>query len=318
MVHSKKTIEDAMEKSSSLGRDAWHRLLKNKLAVASMIVLAVIFVLCFVVAWFAQDPNAQDLNNKFAGPSAAHWMGTEQLGRDLFSRILYGGQISILVGLVATAVSVVIGVVYGAVSGFVGGRIDTIMMRVVDTLYAIPFLVLVILLQAVLDAYATESVGWIVDKTGWEKDTVARFANIFPLFIALGILGWLTLARITRTQVLALKKQEFVEAAVSLGLSPFRILFRHIVPNTIGPAIVYTTLTIPSFILAEASLSYLGLGVKAPNSSWGILIKEGANFLETEPMLLILPSLFFSATLFALNFLGDGLRDALDVRSSKD
>lgn len=307
-----------MEKSTSLGADAWHRLLKNRLAVASMGVLVIIFLLCFVVAWFAKDPDAQDLTNKFAAPSAGHLLGTEQLGRDLFARILYGGQISILVALVATAVSVVIGVVYGAVSGFAGGRLDALMMRIVDTLYAIPFLVLVILLQAVLDAYASESVSWIVAKTGWSKDLVARFANIVPLFIALGILGWLTLARITRTQVLALKKQEFVEAAVSLGLSPYRILFRHIVPNTIGPAIVYTTLTIPSFILAEASLSYLGLGVKAPNSSWGILIKEGANFLETEPMLLILPSIFFSATLFALNFLGDGLRDALDVRSSKD
>ncbi|MDA0813459.1 MAG: ABC transporter permease, partial [Verrucomicrobia bacterium] len=196
--------------------------------------------------------------------------------------------------------------------------VDALMMRIVDTLYAIPFLVLVILLQAVLDAYATKWVSSIVAETGWDKELIGRFANIVPLFIALGILGWLTLARITRTQVQALKKQEFVEAAVSLGLSPFRILFRHIVPNTIGPAIVYSTLTIPGFILTEAALSYLGLGVKAPNSSWGILIKEGANFLETQPMLLIFPSIFFSATLFALNFLGDGLRDALDVRSSKD
>jgi oligopeptide transport system permease protein len=318
MVHPNKSAQEAIERSSSLGRDAWHRLLKNKLAVASMVILIVMFLLCFVVAWFAKDPDAVDHSNKFAPPSFEHPLGTEQLGRDVFSRILYGGQISILVALVATAVSVVIGIVYGAISGFIGGRIDALMMRVVDTLYAIPFLVLVILLQAVLDAYATESVGWIVGKTGWDKELVGRFANIVPLFIALGILGWLTLARITRTQVQALKKQEFVEAAVSLGLSPFRILFRHIVPNTIGPAIVYSTLTIPGFILTEAALSYLGLGVKAPNSSWGILIKEGANFLETQPMLLIFPSIFFSATLFALNFLGDGLRDALDVRSSKD
>ncbi|MCB1100662.1 MAG: ABC transporter permease [Verrucomicrobiales bacterium] len=318
MVHPNKAAQEAIERSSSLGRDAWHRLLKNKLAVASMVILTIMFVLCFVVAWFLKDPDAVDHSNKFASPSFAHPLGTEQLGRDVLSRILYGGQISILVALVATAVSVVIGIVYGAISGFVGGRIDALMMRIVDTLYAIPFLVLVILLQAVLDAYATESVGWIVENTGWDKNLVGRFANIVPLFIALGILGWLTLARITRTQVQALKKQEFVEAAVSLGLSPFRILFRHIVPNTIGPAIVYSTLTIPGFILTEAALSYLGLGVKAPNSSWGILIKEGANFLETQPMLLIMPSIFFSATLFALNFLGDGLRDALDVRSSKD
>jgi len=147
---------------------------------------------------------------------------------------------------------------------------------------------------------------------------LGRFANIVPLFFAIGALGWLTLARITRTQVMAIKEQEFVEAATSLGLSKLRILFRHIVPNTLGPAIVYATLTIPSFILFEASLSYLGVGIEAPNSSWGILIKEGADFLETQLYLLIIPGIFFSLTLFAFNFLGDGLRDALDVRASKD
>ena len=212
-----------------------------------------------------------------------------------------------LVGFVATGVALLIGIAYGAISGYAGGRTDAIMMRVVDTLYAIPFLVLVIVLKVVIAGPMEEQLRWM-----------GRFANIVPLFFAIGALGWLTLARITRTQVMAIKEQEFVEAATSLGLSKMRILFRHIVPNTLGPAIVYATLTIPSFILFEASLSYLGVGIEAPNSSWGILIKEGADFLETQLYLLIIPGLFFSLTLFAFNFLGDGLRDALDVRASKD
>ncbi len=211
----------------------------------------------------------------------------------------------------------VIGISYGAISGYVGGRTDAVMMRIVDILYAIPFLVLVILLQEVLSGTAGEAAGWLVQR-GFPEETTFRFANILPLFIAIGALGWLTLARITRSQVLSLKQQEFTQAAVSLGLTPGRVLFRHIIPNTLGPAIVYVTLTIPSFIMYEATLSFLGLGIKAPNSSWGVLIKDGANYMETQPMLLILPGLFFTATLFALNFLGDGLRDALDPKAAKD
>ena len=152
----------------------------------------------------------------------------------------------------------------------------------------------------------------------WDKKLTSRIANIIPLFIALGLFGWLTLARIVRAQVLSLKEQEFVEAAKALGYTRMRILFRHIIPNTLGPTVVYATLTVPGFIMYEATLSYLGLGVEAPNSSWGILIRDGANFLETEPQLLIIPGLFFSLTLLALNFLGDGLRDALDPKASKD
>jgi len=310
--------EDEVVKGTSLGRDAWMRLRKNPVAMISLVFLIVIVFLCFIFAWFCENPNNILLTEKFSPPSAKHWFGTDQLGRDLFSRILYGGQISLLVGFIATAVSLIIGISYGAAAGFSGGKTDALMMRVVDILYAIPFLVIVIILKVVVAGPIDGTAQWTVNQLGWNKELVMRAANILPLFIAIGALGWLTLARITRAQVISIKNQEYIEAAVSLGLSSRRILFRHIIPNTIGPAIVYASLTIPGFILYEASLSYLGMGVEAPNSSWGILIKEGANFLETQPSLLIIPGLIFSLTLFALNFLGDGLRDAFDVRTSKD
>ena len=310
------------EKGTSLWRDAWHRLRQNKVAVASGIFLSVMLVLCFVVAWYCQNPNEQNLVNKFASPGAEHWLGTDQMGRDLLSRILYGGQLSLVVGLIATAVAFCIGILYGAVAGYSGSRTDAFMMRIVDVLYAIPFLVLVILLQQLLSSYANEAADWIVAtleiKESTTIDNIRRVANVIPLLIAISALGWLTLARITRAQVLALKEQEFTQAAKSLGLPPLRILLRHIIPNTLGPSIIYVTLTIPAFIMYEATLSFLGLGIKAPNSSWGVLIKDGANYMETQPMLLILPGLFFTTTLFAFNFLGDGLRDALDPKAAKD
>jgi len=316
------SIDDIQEseavKGTSLGRDAWLRLCKNPVAMVSLFFLILVVSLCFVFAWFCENPNTISLTNKFTSPSSEHWFGTDQLGRDLFSRILFGGQISLLVGFVATTVSLIIGVSYGAAAGYAGGKTDDFMMRIVDILYAIPFLVIVIILKVVVAGPIEDGAQWTVDRLGWDKELVMRIANILPLFIAIGALGWLTLARITRAQVISIKNQEYVEAAISLGLSRKRILFRHIIPNTIGPAIVYASLTVPAFILYEASLSYLGMGVEAPNSSWGILIKEGANFLETQPSLLIIPGLVFSLTLFALNFLGDGLRDAFDVRTSKD
>ncbi|NRB27143.1 MAG: ABC transporter permease [Roseibacillus sp.] len=306
------------ERGSSLWRDAWVRMGKNKAAIVSLVVFIITCLLCFGFAWFCKDPIQQDLTNKFASPSGEHWLGTDAMGRDLFSRILYGGQVSILVGLVATFVAVTIGVTYGAISGFYGGRIDAIMMRTVDTLLSIPFLMVVIVLQAVLSEWAATTSKWIVDTWGWNKELTNRATTVLPLFFALGLFGGLTLARIVRAQVLSLKEREFVEAATSLGLSRLRVLFRHIIPNTLGPTVVYATLTVPGFIMYEATLSYLGLGVESPNSSWGILIKEGANYLETNPQPLILPGLFFTLTLFALNFLGDGLRDALDPKAAKD
>jgi len=309
-------------RGTSLWMDAWHRLRQNKVAVGSGIFLILMLLLCFVAAWFMADPNIQNLDNKFSSSSGAHWLGTDQMGRDLLSRILYGGQLSLVVGLTATAVAFCIGILYGAVSGYTGGRIDATMMRLVDVLYAIPFLVLIILLQQLFDAKAGEASAWIIEKLNIEKqttqETIRRISNVVPLLVAISALGWLTLARITRAQVLSMKQQEFTQAARSLGLSPMRILLRHIIPNTLGPSIVYVTLTVPGFIMYEATLSFLGLGIKAPNSSWGVLIKDGANFMETQPMLLILPGLFFTSTLFAFNFLGDGLRDALDPKAAKD
>jgi len=286
----------------------------------SLGILVVILLACFVGPFlpFVKSSTTINLANAVAEPSVTHWFGTDQLGRDLFSRVLNGGQVSLLVGLVATGVAVIIGVIYGSISGYVGGMVDSVMMRFVDILFALPFLVLVILFALVVDEPSSEFTTWIIDSTGWPRDRVAPITTLIPLFIAIGAIGWLTIARIVRAQVLNVKKLEFVEAAISLGLSRPRILFRHILPNVIGPIIIYTTLAVPGIMLLESVLSFLGLGVKPPNSSWGILIKEGADRMEISPYLLLFPSLFFATTLFALNFLGDGLRDALDPKSSKD
>ncbi len=305
---------------SSLWQDAWHRLSKNKPALVSLGILGFIVIACFVGPFlpFVKSPTVIKLQDAFAAPTAEYWFGTDQLGRDVFSRVLSGGQVSLLVGFVATGVAVMIGVIYGAVSGYAGGVVDSIMMRFVDIMFALPFLVLVILFALVVDEPSSDFTTWIIETTGWERDRVAPITTLIPLFIAIGAIGWLTIARIVRAQVMNVKNLEFVEAAVSLGLSRTRILFRHILPNVIGPIIIYTTLAVPGIMLLESVLSFLGLGVKPPNSSWGILIKEGADRMEITPFLLLFPSLFFATTLFALNFLGDGLRDALDPKSSKD
>ena len=286
---------DEQEAGSSLWRDAWHRLAKNKMAVASAIILLLIILAAFLGPQFSgQSYETQDLRLGATPPSAAHWLGTDTLGRDLLVRILYGGQISISVGLCATAVALTIGVLYGTVSGFLGGKVDAFMMRIVDIIFALPFTVFVILLMVF-------------------------FGRKFVLlFAAIGAVQWLTMARIVRGQVQSLRHQEFIEAAEALGLSKLRIIFRHMIPNALGPIIVYATLTVPSVMLLEAFLSFLGLGVQPPMSSWGVLIKEGADSMEEFPWLLIYPGLFLAVTLFSLNFLGDGLRDALDPRAAKD
>ncbi|WP_438479616.1 ABC transporter permease [Oleiharenicola lentus] len=284
-----------LERGSSLGRDAWHRLKKNRLALFGGATLIALSLLCVVGPWFsAYSYEEQNLANAFAPPGAAHWLGTDQLGRDLLVRILYGGRISIGVGLCATFVALTIGVVYGAIAGYLGGKTDAAMMRLVDIMYALPFTIFVILLMVFLGR------------------------NIVLLFLAIGAVEWLTMARIVRSQIMALKKMEFIEAARALGFSNTRIIFRHLLPNAMGPIIVYTTLTIPGVMLLEAFLSFLGLGVQPPMSSWGTLIKDGAEKMEEYWWLLIFPGGVFSLTLFSLNFLGDGLRDALDVRSAKD
>lgn len=289
------------------------------MAVGSAIVILLILIVCFILPFIAplKDPNTQDLTNTFAQAGGEHLLGTDQSGRDLLSRLIYGGQVSLLVGIIAAAVSLAIGIAYGAISGYVGGKTDTIMMRIVDILYGLPFLMLVILFSLIISEYTKDLTEWLVER-GVNDQTARKFTNLVPLFVAIGALGWLTMARMARAQVLSIKELEYVEAARSLGLSNAKILMRHILPNMLGPIVVYTTLTVPGFILYETSLSFLGLGVEAPNSSWGILLKDGANYMETHPRLLIIPSIMFSVTLFALNFLGDGLRDALDTKASKD
>jgi oligopeptide transport system permease protein len=289
-----RVITAESDRGHSLWSDAWHRLRRNRLAFAGGIFLVVLSVLCAAGPLFSQAYEAQNLDLGATPPSAQHWLGTDVLGRDLFARILYGGRISLTVGLVATFVALTIGVTYGAVSGYVGGKLDAVMMRIVDILYALPFAIFVILLMVFFGR------------------------NIFLLFIAIGAVEWLTMARIVRGQVMSIKRMEYIEAARALGLGRRRIIFRHVIPNVLGPVIVYTTLTIPAVMLLEAFLSFLGLGVQAPMSSWGVLIQDGAEKMEEFWWLLVFPGTLFSLTLFSLNFLGDGLRDALDVRASKD
>lgn len=283
------------EKGTSLWEDAWIKLRKNRLAIVGLGLLVFLCVISLLTPWIAPyGYEQQDLLMGATPPSAEHWLGTDVFGRDMLTRIMYGGRVSLMVGFIATAVALAIGVIYGAVAGYVGGRVDAVMMRLVDILYALPFMIFIILLMVVFGR------------------------NLLLLFFAIGAVEWLTMARIVRGQVMSLRKQEFVEAAHSLGLSEWIIIRRHIIPNTLGPVIVYTTLTIPSVMLLEAFLSFLGLGIQPPQSSWGLLINYGVETMEEYPWLLIFPGIALSLTLFALNFLGDGLRDALDPRTAKD
>lgn len=280
---------------SSLWGDAWIRLRANRLATVSLFFFVLITVITIIgPEIFSLEYDQQDLDNTFSAPNSSHFFGTDNLGRDLFARVLHGGRISLAVGFLATAVSLVIGVAYGTMSGYLGGKTDALLMRIVDILYSLPFTIFVILLMVLFGR------------------------NFILLFIAIGAVEWLTMARITRAQTLSLKKAEFIEAARALGYSHYRIVARHILPNLLGPVIVYATLTVPAVMLLEAVLSFLGLGVQAPMSSWGSLIKEGSEKMDIAPWLILFPGIFFSLTLLALNFLGDGLRDALDPKSAKE
>ena len=277
-------------RGTSLWRDAWRRLRRNRMAVASGVLLAIIGVatlLAPVLPGLA-DPNLQNLELGPTSPSWRHPFGTDLHGRDLLARVLDGGRVSILVGLVATIVSFLVGVTYGAVAGYFGGRTDSFMMRFVDVLYSLPYMFLVILLMV----YFSRS--------------------LWMLFAALGLVQWLTMARIVRGQVLSLKMQEFVEAARAVGAGSRHIIFKHLVPNALGPIIVYATLTVPAVMLQEAFLSFLGLGVQPPKASWGTLVNDGATVMAFFPWMVLFPGMALALTLFCLNFLGDGLRDALD------
>jgi len=281
------------QKSQSLWSDAFDRLKKNKLAVISGFILIALIVLAIFAPWIAPHSYSyQNLELGAVGPSSTYWLGTDTLGRDQFSRILYGARVSLLVGFVATAVALVIGVSWGIVAGFFGGKIDSTMMRIVDILYGLPFIIFIVLLMVIFGR------------------------NIWLLFLAIGAVEWLTMARIVRGQVLTLKNQEFVLAAQAMGVRNLSLFFRHILPNILGTIAVYATLTIPQVMLLEAFLSFLGLGVQPPMSSWGTLIRYGVESMEEFPWMLIFPGFIFTITLFCLNFFGDGLRDAIDPRSS--
>ena len=280
-------------KSNSLLGDAWRVLKKNKAAATSAWVMVVMGLMVIIGPWVS--PFALDQTDWYqisARPDLAsgHIFGTDNLGRDLFVRVMHGGRISLMVGLVATMVSVIIGVSYGSISGFIGGKTDAIMMRVVDVLYAMPFLFFVILLMVFFGR------------------------SIFLIFVAIGAVNWLDIARIVRGQTLNLKGKEFVDAARAGGATTTRIVFKHIVPNLLGLVVVYVALTVPQVILVESFLSFLGLGVQEPMTSWGALVNQGARQMETSPWMLLFPGMFLATTLFCFNFIGDGLRDALDPK----
>jgi oligopeptide transport system permease protein len=286
---------DSIESGTSLWEDAWNRLQQNKLAMFGLYVVSFMIIIALITPWVAPYSYfEQDLDMGATPPSPAHWLGTDTLGRDLLTRVMYGSRVSLMVGFLATAVALTIGVLWGTVSGYFGGRVDAFMMRTVDILYALPFTIFIILLMVVFGR------------------------NILLLFMAIGAVEWLTMARIVRGQVLSIRQQEYIDAALTMGLPKRQIMLRHVIPNTLGTIIIYVTLTIPNVILLESFLSFLGLGVQPPQSSWGLLISYGVETMEEYPWLLIFPAVVLSVTLFSLNFLGDGLRDALDPKASRD
>lgn len=359
---------DAVERGTSLTRDALHRLRKNQMATMSLVLLVLMIVACFgqriafvaIPWWTGTDPNAFDADSFYAlhidhtrqnegetfqPPSRRHWFGTDSLARDLFARTLYGGSISFLVGIVGTVVSVVVGVVWGSIAGYFGGRFDNVLMRIVDILYGLPFLFLVILIMTLVNglytsASTTEQIQSQIEQLEKEGNSAKaqslrdgitpeartavwikrRLSPIVIVFVAIGLVSWLTMARITRGQMLSLKEREFVVAARSIGAGSLRIIFRHIVPNLLGPVIIYSTLTVPEIMLSEAFLSFVGLGISEPNCSWGSLASEGlpgVNVIKPYWWLMAYPAAALSVSLFCLNFMGDGLRDALDPRSAR-
>jgi oligopeptide transport system permease protein len=281
----------ALPESRSPFQLATRRFRKNSRALVCIVLLAGVGLATLAVPWVTpHDYRAMDFEHVGAAPSGSYWMGTDNLGRDLMARVFLGGRISFAVGLLATAVSLLIGVTYGCVSAVLGGRTDMVMMRIVDILYGLPYMLVIIIIMAFLES-----------------------RSMLSVFLVLGLFGWLTMARIVRGQVLSLREQEFVEAARALGARTPAIIRRHMIPNILGPVIVFATLSVPSFILLESFLSFLGLGVSEPETSWGVLISEGANALKYWWMAAF-PGMALALTLFCLNAVGDGLRDAFDVR----
>ncbi|MBL4595298.1 MAG: ABC transporter permease subunit [Robiginitomaculum sp.] len=299
-------LEERLKKATTLqGRSLWQdaraRLFRNKAAVTSMVLLGIITFLAIFGPWiWMHDYDTVYKDRVALAPTWENWhiLGTDTQGRDLFVRLLMGLRVSLAVGMVATSVSLIIGVLWGATAGYIGGRLDEVMMRIVDVLYAMPFIFFVIILMVIFrDATAGKPA-----------------LNIILIFVAIGAVEWLTMARIVRGQTITLKSREFIEAAEAAGVAPFTIVRRHIVPNVLGPVVVYVTLTIPAVILAESFLSFIGLGVQEPLTSLGKLINDGAKDMEQLPWTLLVPGITMMATLFCFNFIGDGLRDAIDPK----
>jgi oligopeptide transport system permease protein len=311
-------------KGASPWRDAWKRLIRNRLAVLGMIILGILIIsviigpsIIFWTTGYTYDYIPTDSAFvKSMPPSLEHLMGTDEAGRDLLARVLQGGRISLMVGIISTLVSLIVGVAWGAIAGYMGGWVDNVMMRIVDIFYSIPYILIVIVLLAVFGGPATPD--WIT----WLSTTFGGAGNqglsqIFLLFFALGLVSWLTMARVVRGQILSLKNQDFVMAARATGVSTPAIIFRHLVPNALGPVIVYATLTVPGVMLSEAFLSFLGIGVQPPYASWGSLAADGIKNIAFFQWQLIAPGVTMALTLFSLNFLGDGIRDALDPQTRK-
>ncbi|MFZ5966078.1 MAG: ABC transporter permease [Bacillota bacterium] len=286
--------EKIVRPSMTYWQDAWRRLKQNKTAMLGLIVIALLFAIAIVGPWLSSTTYSdQDLMRANEGPSAEHWFGTDAHGRDLFIRVLYGARISLLVAVVATVVNFFIGVLYGGIAGYMGGKVDNIMMRIVDIIYTIPLVLYAIILMVVIGA------------------------GLKSIIITLGTIYWVTMARLVRGQILSLKEQEFVLAARTLGASTWRILIRHLIPNAMGPIIVAITMMIPGAIFTESFLSFIGLGVSAPMASWGSLASDALGGLRSYPYQLFFPAAAICITMLAFNFLGDGLRDALDPRLRK-
>lgn len=285
--------------STTYWQDAWRRLKQNRVAMGSLLLIFLILLVAVLGPFFSPYTySEQDFSRKNQAPSSAHWFGTDGLGRDLFTRVLYGARISLSIGFVAALVSM-LGVLYGGVSGFAGGWLDNVLMRIVDIMYSIPFLLWVIIMMVYL------------------KEIMPENAGLISMYIALALVYWLDMARIVRGQILSLKEQEFIMAAQTIGAPRFRILMRHLIPNSMGPVIVTATLAIPEAIFTEAFLSFIGLGVSAPRASWGMLASDALVSLKSYPHLLFFPAAAICVTLLAFNFLGDGLRDALDPKMRK-
>ncbi len=308
--------------ASTLWGDAWRRFCGHKLALASLGFLGLVSLMCMTcavgvglkAAYGHGWPYGYEEQNLALGAkmfSGEHWLGTDLLGRDLLTRLLVGGCVSLTVGFLATGMVVLIGVTYGMVAGYAGGFVDRVMMRFVDILYALPFTIFIIMLVVLLD----KPVQVLLEH--FHRGSWGPFIKLCLLFLAIGAFEWLNMARVVRARTLELKSLAFVEAARALGRRPWKILWHHLLPNLAGIIVIYATLSVPAVIMLESFISFLGLGVQPPLTSWGDLINQGASNMELYPWLLIYPSVFFSLTLFALNFVGDGLRDALDPRSDK-